>query len=253
MWATLFVHPAIALNQTEDGYIEYSGTAAAPHSMDYLYGERHMLRYHGGRLAERVVLYTCGDGAPFARKTVRYVTPFAPDFLLEDASTGLREGVRSVDDVRSVFFRSGGAAAEKARRLPQDAELVADAGFDEFIRAHWQPLLAGKAPEMHFLVPSRLEDLSFEIRHLRSETLEGIRIEVFRLNLAGLLGWFMSPLEVAYSAGEHDLLRYAGPSDLRDAAGNNIQVQITYRARDRMPSGAAAISLAQQAPLAACH
>jgi hypothetical protein len=211
----LAAKPGIASIQTEGGYMSYSGTAAAPHSMTFLYGERHVLSYRDGRLAERVVLYICGDGAPFARKTARYVAPFAPDFLLEDASTGLREGVRSVDDGRSVFFRRDGAAAEKARPLPQDPELVADAGFDEFIRAHWRPLLEGTPLKMHFLVPSRLEDLAFEVRHSRSETIEGMRTEVFRLSLAGLLGWLVSPIEVSYDAGEHDLLRYDGPSDLR--------------------------------------
>jgi hypothetical protein len=254
--ACLSNHPAIAANQTQDGYIEYSGTAAAPHSMKYLYGERHVLRYSDGRLAERVVLYTCGNGAPFARKTARsaprYASAFAPDFLLEDASTGLREGVRSADDGRSVFFRSNGAATERARPLPQKPELVADAGFDEFIRAHWQPLLQGKELPLHFLVPSRLEDLAFEVRHIRSGTFDGLPTEVFRLRLAGALGRLMSPFEVSYDAGERVLLHYDGLSDLRDAAGNNIPAQIVFRPSDRIPSDPAAMSMAQQAPLAPC-
>jgi hypothetical protein len=253
MWVGLAVHPAIASNQTEDGYIEYSGTAAAPHSMKFLYGERHVLLYRDGRIAERVVLYDCGNGAPFARKISRYVAPFAPDFLLEDASTGLREGIRSADDGRSVFFRSGQAEAEKTRPLPQSPELVADAGFDEFIRAHWQSLLEEKALELHFLVPSRLEDFGFEIRHMRSDTLEGVPIEVFSLKLAGALGWLMSAIEVSYGAAEHVLLRYDGLSDLRDASGGNIPVHIIFRARDRMPSDAASMSTARQAPLAPCR
>jgi hypothetical protein len=256
MLATLSDHPAIASNQTQDGYIEYSGTAAAPRSMKYLYGERHVLRYSDGRLAERVVLYTCVNGAPFARKTARYASgfaaPYAPDFLLEDASTGLREGVRSVDDRRSVFFRSDRAAAERARPLPQNPELVADAGFDEFIRVHWQPLLEGKDLALHFLVPSRLGDLAFEVRHNSSGTIEGMPTEVFRLKLAGFLGWLMSPIEVSYDAGQHVLLRYDGLSDLRDAAGTNIPVQIIFRPSDRNPSDAAAMSMARQAPLAPC-
>jgi hypothetical protein len=252
MLGTLFDHPAIASNPTQDGYIEYSGTAAAPRSMNYLYGERHVLRYRDGRLAERVVLYTCGNGAPFARKTARYVAAFAPDFLLEDASTGLREGVRSADDGRSVFFRADRAAAERARPLPQDPELVADAGFDEFIRAHWQRLLEGRDLALHFLLPSRLGDLAFEVRHVRSGTIEGLPTEAFRLKPAGVLGWLISPIEVSYDAREHLLLRYDGLSDLRDAAGNNIPVQIIFRPNDRVPSDAAAMSMARQAPLAPC-
>jgi hypothetical protein len=260
MMLTLTVCPAIASNQTENGYIAYTGAAAAPHSMKYLYGERHVLSYRDGRLAERVVLYTCGNGAPFARKTARYMpgnafrpaTPFAPDFLLEDAATGLRQGVRSLDDGRSVFFRGERAGAEKSRPLPQDPELVADAGFDEFIRAHWRGLVEGKGLVLHFLVPSRLEALAFEVRHIRSGDIDGLPTEVFRLKLAGALGWLMSPIEVSYDAGEHVLLHYDGLSDLRDAAGNNFPVQIIFRAGDRVPSDAAAMSMARQAPLTPC-
>jgi hypothetical protein len=180
------------------------------------------------------------------------VFPFAPDFLLEDSSTGLREGVRSADDGRSVFFRRDRAVAEKARPLPQDPELVADAGFDEFIRAHWQALMEGRDLALHFLVPSRLGDLAFEVRHIRSGTIEGLPAETFRLKLAGVLGWLTSPIEASYDAG-HVLLRYDGLSDLRDAAGNNIPVQIIFRASDRIPSDAAAMSIAQQALLAPCR
>ena len=67
---------------TPDAYVSYSGVARARGSNQFLYGEHHVLRYQAGRLAERVVLYTCRDGAPFARKTVSYVDPIAPDFTL---------------------------------------------------------------------------------------------------------------------------------------------------------------------------
>ena len=44
--------------------------------------------------------------------------------------------------------------------------LVADAGFDEFVRQHWDALMAGEAVPLHFAVPSRLESLGFRIRRV---------------------------------------------------------------------------------------
>src|SRR5580658_8425948 len=72
----------------DEHLLSYSGTATARHSSEFIYGERHLLRYRDEQLAERLVLYTCRDGSAFARKTVSYVEPMAPDFVLDDAANG---------------------------------------------------------------------------------------------------------------------------------------------------------------------
>jgi hypothetical protein len=87
-----------------DEYIEYSGTASARHSQDFLYREQHVLRYRGGRLVERTVLYACANGAAFARKRVTYVDDQAPDFVFNDASSGMQEGVLGEGAAGTMFF-----------------------------------------------------------------------------------------------------------------------------------------------------
>ena len=254
MWGlfALFGGLGVASSLPEEKYLAYTGTAVERHTLNLLYEEHHVLRYLGGRLAERVVLYTCAGGSPFARKSVSYVDPVAPDFLLEDASNGLREGVRAVAGVRSVFFRSDHVAVEKAAPLPRVPGLVVDAGFDEFIRANWPLLLEGKPLPLHFLVPSRLEDIAFEVQHLRSDTHEGARVELFRLKLASALSWFVRPIDVSYGTADRVLVRYTGVSDLRDGAGNNLQALINFPSKDRIESDAQSMSAARQAPLTAC-
>ena len=249
IWMAL---PRVSAGSSEDGYTVYSGTAVDLHSLRFIYGERHILRHRDGRVAERVVLYTCRDGSAFARKSVQYVDPLAPDFLLEDASTGLREGIRSVGPARSVFFQAGGSPAEKAAPLPQVSGLVADAGFDEFIRSNWLPLVHEQPLMLHFLVPSRLKETAFVVRHLRSDSTDGLAAEVFRLQLAGPLSWLLPSIDVFYGASDHLLKRYDGLSDLRDAAGGNIRAQIMFPAHDRQPGDAATLAAARQARLAPC-
>jgi hypothetical protein len=237
---------------SEEHYLSYAGTATAKASNEFLYGERHELHYRDGAPAERIVLYTCRDGSAFARKTVTYVDPLAPDFLLEDASNGMREGVRSVGNGRAVFFRANSHVPEKALVLAGTRDLVADAGFDEFIRANWQKLVTGKSLTLPFLVPSRLDKVGFRVRHARSDRLDGILVEVFRLDVSGLLGWVAPAIDVFYDAQQHVLMRYAGISDLRDASGNNYQAEINFRAGDRAPSDEARVSAARRARLTAC-
>jgi hypothetical protein len=236
----------------EDRYVSYFGTATARHTTKILYGERHVLRYRDGILADRVVLYTCADGSTFARKIVSYVDPQVPDFGLEDAVNGTSQGIRSVGDSRSVYFVARRVDPEKSGPLPKAPDLVSDSGFDEFIRAHWQPLLNGDVLPFNFLVPSRLGSVPFQMQHLRSDTLEGIAVEVFHLRLTGVLGWVLPGFDVSYGAADHTLIRFEGTSDLRDASGDNFQTEINFRSSDRQPSTPAAMAEARLARLAPC-
>jgi hypothetical protein len=236
-----------------DRYLQYSGTATVRHSSEFLYGERHVLHYRGGRLADRVVLYTCSDGSAFARKTVLYVDPLAPDFLLEDAANGMREGVRSEPGGRIVFFRLHASEAERSAPVPPVSGLVADAGFDEFVHSHWQQLVGDAALQMPFLVPSRLEDYGFQVQHLRADRVGDTPSEVFRLRLSGFWGWFLRGIDVYYSSADHVLVRYDGLSDLRDAAGDPFRTEIAFPPDARRAASDVELTAARQVPLRPCR
>jgi hypothetical protein len=234
-----------------DQYLTYTGTAKDLRSQAYLYGERHVMVFRDARLAERVVLYTCRDGSAFARKTVSYVDLLAPNFDLTDASNGLREGVRSEGGQRTVFYRAVGQA-EKTSALPSVHGLVVDAGFDEFVRANWRYLTRYKSLPIQFLVPGRLTDMGFRIEALRSDQVRRMPVEVFRLKLAGVLGWVVPGIDVYYDTAEQVLVRYVGLSDLRDTAGENLQVDIDFDPNYRKMAGPNAVAQALEARLAPC-
>ena len=234
-------------------YLSYTGTAMAGDATQFLYGERHVLEFRGGRLAARVVLYTCRDGSPFARKLVAYVDSLAPDFALTDTANGMREGIRTGAGGRTVYFQADGKTPMQTGRLPPVPGLVADAGFDEFVQTHWQDLTGRRTLRMRFLLPSRLADDGFQVRYLRSTRIDATPVDVFRLRLSGAWGWFLPGIDVSYAAsGDHVLMRYDGLSDLADAQGNNFKAVISFPLRDRRPSDAAAMQAAQHAPLAPC-
>lgn len=251
--AAALASPIRAAAAPLDSYLTYGGTATAARSGEFLYHENHVLHYRDGKLIGRVVLYTCSDGAAFARKTVAYDDPLSPDFALEDASTGMREGVRTEGDDRRVFFRGDRAAAEKTGSIPRVDGLVADTGFDAFVHSNWQALMAGKSLTMHFLVPSRLEEMDFNVQHLRSDHTDGIPVEVFRLKLSGLLGWVAPSIDVYYGSSDHTLIRYVGLSDLRDQSHDNFNTSIDFRPEDRKPGDEQSMRAALQARLAACR
>jgi hypothetical protein len=206
------------------------GLARDPGSDRLLYREQHLVRREGGRLLERLVLYRCPDGTAFARKRVDYRSSAqAPAFSLEDARDGYGEGLRRGTGAGTVWVRERGS--ERSAALEATPRLVADAGFDEFIRRNWQPLLAGKSVPLRFAVPARLESIAFKVSHVGTADFGGEPAELFRLRLGGWLGWIAPHIDVAYGRDSRRLLRFEGLSNLRtDDGGSQLQARIEFPA-----------------------
>ena len=113
--------------------------------------------------------------------------------------------------------------------------------------------MAGQSLRMNFLVPSRLEEYSFKVQRLRSDTVDGRTVEIFRLNLSGVLGWITPNIDVYYDDKDKTLIRYVGLSDLRDASNDNFKARIEFRPDERTGSDEQGMKSALTAPLAPCR
>lgn len=236
------------------------GVARDPDSGTELYREQHWLRRHGVQLAERLVLYRCPDGTAFGRKRVDYrASALAPEFLFEDRRSGYQEGLRQGSSP-VLFFRADKEGREREGRLAagrpaaaRSAPLVADAGFDEFVRRQWGPLLAGKTVGMQFAVPSRLRSMAFSLHRAGQATVAGEPAWIFRLKLDGWLGLVVPALELSYGQTSRRLLRFEGLSNLRDDAGDKpLLARIDFAAPLR-PASETQWQAALRSPLSACR
>ncbi len=229
------------------------GIAQAARGGAVLYREQHFLRSAGGQPLERVVLYRCAAGALFGRKRVDYRTSAtAPSFRLEDRRSGYSEGLRAAAQGRELFFRAGSGSPERSAPV-RAAAVIADAGFDQFIRQRWTGLLSGKAQALEFAIPSRLRSMAFSVRRTGSATIGGEPAWVFELKLDGLLGLVAPVIQVSYGQQSRRLLRFEGLSNVRNDRGDKPLL-----ARIDFPSAAGPASEAQwqaalDAPLAACR
>ncbi len=219
----------------------YEGLAYAKGTQRLLYTEEHWLKEDG---AERLVLYRCPTGEPFARKRVRGKGP-APDFEFIDARTGYAEGVRSGGTGREVFTREAAGAAEQRSPIRPDEALVIDAGFDSFVRQQWDALTAARPARLRFLIPSRREAIRFRVAP--GSDSGGTRS--FRLSFDAWYGRALPSLEVTYSARGDRLLRFEGIGNIRDSAGQYQPVRIEFPANRRSAANAPAQALAAAAPL----
>jgi hypothetical protein len=218
-----------------------------------LYVETHAVTGAGTAHEKRVVLYRCEESsAPFARKLLTYGSERTrPEFDFVDARSGFAEMLGRSGRSLLVSARPGAYEPMRTRALQRVERLVADAGFDEFVRASWDALARGAAIEVPFLVPSRLDSVSFRVRKTRDTQIDGAAATVFRLSPAGPLGWFLPDIEVSYRDSDRRLLRYRGLTNIRDAAGTLLAAQIDFpdAARDTLPPDLTALLAL---PLAAC-
>jgi hypothetical protein len=207
----------------------YEGIAYARGTDRIAYRETHWLFDREG-VRERLVLYRCADRTPFARKWVREVpSALAPDFDFEDARDGYREGVKSDHGARVVFMRENARAALETRPLPERADAVLDAGFDAFVRLHWQEPGAGRAPRLEFLIPRRFEYLEFALSGVHDTVVDGAPRRQFKMRLAAWYGVAVPGIDLTYDLARR-LVEYDGVGNVRDAAGRNQAVRIVFPA-----------------------
>ena len=169
-------------------------------------------------------LYTCPDGHAFARRTSDYGThPDTPDFALEIAPTGYREGVRGEGAQRIVYVKRGSGQPEQDAPLPSAEHAVIDDGFNAYAAEHWDALVAGQDVPIEYLVPSRHRFYHFRIVKADDANPSELRL---RMQFDFWFGRFLPHVYVVYDRATRHLIRYQGIFNLRDADGDNVHVRI---------------------------
>jgi hypothetical protein len=232
--------------------VRFAGNARDVQTGELLYRELHAIRGLGTPEEERVVLYQCSRGeAVFARKRLVYpASRENPEFEFEDARLGYLEGLRRVGAGREVYQRPSANVPLRRRSVPSGVAIVSDAGFDEFVRNHWAELETGRTVRFPFLVPSRLDYLTFKVKKHGEGTIEDEPVSLIRLNLSGLLGFFLPYIEVSYRKSDRVLARYVGLTNIRDLEGANVTARIDFPAQDRI-AGPVDLEAALARPLVA--
>ena len=232
-----------SLTHTKDQSIHYSGTAYSLDNDQILYREDHTLTMKNGQPIERTTLYYDADNQLFAEKNNRYRSQFnnsdssnsdsnntgsdnsaTPDFMLTDDRYGYSESMEQDGKRWRVEYKEPEESGNKILSQP-DYTPVIDAGFDEFVRAHWNDLMEGDTVNFSFAVPSRLEWIDFRLIPLAQK--DGTLTVEMRLK-SRWIAWLLDPVFLTYDIKSKRLLTYRGLTNIRTMNGDGIKAEIRY-------------------------
>ncbi len=121
----------------------------------------------------------------------------------------------------------------KQKILKPSNDMVIDAGFDYFIRSHWNELTHGKQLPFSFVVTDPLLVLNMKIDEVRKE--ESVIHEkntdfryFFVRSRNQFIGWAIPDIHLAYSNKDQLLQIYQGPSNLTSNNDHSQSVVIRY-------------------------
>jgi len=201
-----------------------------------LYSESHWTTSENNALKNRTVLYRCADGTAFARKEINYArSTLAPEFSFNDVRFNYQEGLRWQKDRPELWFVRNGQRQQKL--LSNSDTLVADAGFDVFVKNQWSALSAARRQSLQFAVPSRLTSYAFNLQRINSLPFNKEPAQSFKLSIDGWLGFVAPNIEITYSRNSKRLLRFKGLSNILNNQGEKpVNAIIEFPVLDQIVS-----------------
>jgi hypothetical protein len=216
-----------------DFVVQTTGEAYDLKSDEPLYSETHCL---SSDALAREVIYRNVDGKLIAHKVLSYKTgPTTPSFVQHNFYAGESISVELKQDKLTMTVKeknnSGSGSVISAQPSP-NLPVVIDAGFDAFVTANWDSLVAGANKSFQFPFAARESLVKLRIKSM-SCSYDSETDQCFRLEMNNwLLRMLVAPIELGYDARLKRLTRYRGLSNIGDGQGNGLVVDIRYNYQD---------------------
>jgi len=225
---------ALAITATDCGYqgqATAKGLAFDPGSQTLEYCE-YFLPSEDDQIQ---VLYYSAEGQLIAKKTLLDHTgdPRGGTTMPEVVQTDLRHGeVREVVREQGRWlmrYRKSAQASWKSTRRETASIDVVDAGFDVYVRKHWQALIRGDILKFNFASP--LHGSSIKLRAHKIACTEKLSSQIcFRVDIAQpLLRLFAGDLELVYDKFSRRLLWFEGVVNILDPKAKSQRLKVFYQ------------------------
>lgn len=207
-------------------------------SLFYTEAYRNHYDQNGKLLKSDVVYQGPDESTVLATKQLQYSKhPYAPEFTFSNHTAQYEESVSWVNG-NTVLLRNKEPGSKWRERQLQVAEpIVADAGFDVFLKDHMATLVEGKTLHFNFLNPARLDWFRF-CAEVVEQYVATVTIRVYPDNT--LLRWLVDPILLTYelpsTAQESPkLLHYSGLTNLSLSGSSPVEANIFYEYEQAKP------------------
>jgi len=185
---------------------------------------------------EHSVFYQGVEGELIAQKTLDYKTGrLSLSFVQKNLHTGKIISVRLTDQEVSMSvqnMREQQPEKSNSEIVKSNLPLVIDAGFDSFVRQHWDSLVSGNRKWFRFPVATRSSLMAFRVDSSTC-SYDNNGDQCFRLELSSWLYRLLAdPIELGYDSVHQRLTRYRGLSNIEDNDKQGQIVDIHYRYGD---------------------
>ena len=192
-----------------------------------------------GKLLSSDVVYQGPDKTTvLATKHLHYQKhPYAPEFTFSNHAVHYEESVSWLNG-NTVLVRTKESGDQwRERRLEVAEPIVADAGFDVFLKDHMATLLAGKTLHFNFLNPARLDWFRFCAEAVE-QSVSTVTLRVYPDN--ALLRWLVDPILLTYELPSTPrespkLLHYSGLTNLSLTGSSPVEANIFYEYEQAKP------------------
>ena len=205
-----------------------------------LYCEYHYDKDEAGTSLSSVVKYIDTEGQQIAEKQLNYdFMSLAPDVLQQDSRQGeLRSIQYSEENNHFLLEYQKNTDSEKksaAVKIQEDGlPVVADAGFDRFIRESWDPLLSKQPVSFSFLSPVHTRNIDLRVKIVEPENCGDLEFNAeesacFTVRpKSSVLKMFAKPLHLIYDKSSRRLSVFSGVVNLVDTEGRAQAANIYY-------------------------
>lgn len=193
-----------------------------------------------GKLTQSEVVYHGPDKSTvLATKQLKYEKhPYAPEFTFSNHAAQYEESLQWLDGNTVLLRTKESGDPWRESRVEIVEPIVADAGFDAFLKDHMTTLLTGTTLNFNFLNPARLDWFRFSAEAVEHSATT-ITLRVYPQNT--LLRWLVDPILLTYELpstqeGSPKLLHYSGLTNLSLAGGSPVEANIFYEYEQAQPN-----------------
>jgi len=218
------------------------GIARDSTSNNLRYIEHHQYLDNG----DHMVSYYTPDMNLIAYKNLSYAgLPQHPSILQEDLNRGTKAQVKVAGGKIHMLRESADGVSKGA--LQADPNLIIDAGFDAYIKANWQTLIANGETRLQFAAAGYPRSITMRVQVEPTDNENTFAFKIYPSNF--LIRLFIPALNLMYS--DRQLVEYQGYSNLQpdDTESQYVTIQFAHHVTADQLDQPKALWIAKEGPV----